>query len=163
MKLHTLTTLGAIAIAGILISSPASAFEWGSFPGANCKPYFGSQTGDFDFTNRSIRSRSTSYRWVVCPIVSYNNTNYSGGGPYEHVEVSHRLPIGTGENIRCYVYNRTNGGNSYNFGSAIQGSATTSRTMLINTNKRNSTSYQTLQCLLPPRGELNSYDGIKGF
>jgi len=154
MKLHTLTTLGAIAIAGMLISSPAlAAYDWKTYPGSNCESYYGSQAGDFIVGNRSIRNNhSTSSRWVICPIVIDNGKAYGG------VTVNHRLPTGTNKRTVCYVFNRTAGGNSYTYGSVSQVSTTTSQRMSINTNKRSNTHYQILQCLLPPKGELNSYE-----
>ena len=150
MKPHTLTTLGAIAIAGILISSSASADEK-TYPGAFCQPYFGSQAGDFTTSSRSIKNNTNRARYVSCPIISDNRSKYGG------IEVSFRSLSGNTTATTCYTMNYGYAANYQSYGTGSNVSSGASTTMYFNARPRNNTHHQVMYCRLPASTELNWY------
>ena len=156
MKLHTLTTLGALTIAGILISSSASAADYGYFPANNCKAIYGSQNIDFTFGNKYIKNNSSSNRWVVCPLDNFNNSKTRDWLSWRYIEIEHRDPTWSNKNITCIVYNHGSNTNSYTWNSATARMVSTYQRMYFET-KSGQAKQQTLQCLLPPNGQLYYY------
>jgi len=156
MKHYITSTVATITLALALASSPASAFEYDRYPGTACRPYDGSQVGDFITGVSSLLNHSSSGRWVSCPIVGDNQVKWGS------VDVSHKAPSGNTENMSCYVINT----NMFNSGYSVNGACSRSsgsNTIFHITNPYNETThYQNLRCNLPPHAQLNWY-GVSPF
>ncbi len=114
------TVLASATVLGAMLPHNALALDITRLSGGICQPYFGSQASDFDAYPTGIRNRSSSPRWVTCPLAIpdgnssttyvyvnlYNVAHsvnalcaayaYDGAGNYITGSTDSSIPIGNG-------------------------------------------------------------------
>lgn len=68
----------AVIIGDIILPPFFFPFDAKTFHGSECQPYYGSQSGDFNYYTNRMQNVSTSVRLTTCPIVRDNTTNTTG-------------------------------------------------------------------------------------
>lgn len=107
MKIRLYTSIKhamAIVFAVAAVVDSASADNSQSANGGSCKPYFGSQAGDFSYGADGIFNQTTSNRLITCPVLVDEVFNTAGtNGVYLHWQAAAAYPNDT---IRCTLWSR---------------------------------------------------------
>lgn len=153
-RMHTLNkpfgTIGGVLMASMLaLGLPSgnviAASDGKIFSGSNCKPWYGSDIGDFIFTNTAIYNHSTtSHRWVTCPLTRDRVSSAQG----IQVRVNARRGSSFNGVLSCYL--RSNDPYGYAFDSdsaSYSGSSSVSLSMLVDSSPGGGD--YTLSCYLP--------------
>ncbi len=134
-----------------VIVLPFFSYDAKTFHGSECQPYYGSQSGDFNYYTNRIYNTGSSGRWVTCPVVRDNTTNTSGTLGTE-IYVSNIA----GQTLSCTLYSYDSHGVwvASNYKSTTAGGK---QTLFPDVNSSKNMGNYSLSCYLPKGASIYSY------
>lgn len=139
--------LGAIAVILSMSSATTLAENGHAYNGSFCKPYYGSQAGDFIYAHNGIYNGGSGGRYVTCPVIVDEIANTNGT---TRVWV-HWTAAAASDTLRCTLLSKT-------FNGGTQDSHANTRTntgwMYLDVNSDDFWGSYNMYCYLPQRGRI---------